>query len=101
MGATDEVWTGFIFCVSSIAIWNLVTFERHLSFQLHGFGPELKFLSAKIIVSLAFLQETLLKFLCSNNKEWKLFQQNLAYATLMSIEILLVAWLQHLAWNPG
>lgn len=99
MGATDAVWQGFTFCVSSIAIWNLVTFESHLSQQLHGFKPKLKFLSAKIIVSLAFLQEIVLKIVC-HGKDWRPYQVNLAYASLMSVEILFVAILQYLAWKP-
>jgi len=102
LGDIDGVVEGFVLCVSSIAIWNLITFESHLHDALSGFSPFLKFLSAKIIVSLAFLQEIAL--ICIgrlvHSAQWLQPQHMLAYASLMSVEILLVAVLQYYAWRP-
>jgi len=95
--------SGFTLCVSSIAIWNLVTFERHLKDPLHDFAPMLKFLSAKVIVSLAFMQEIGLDIIGKfvRDTSWSSFQHKLGYSSLMSVEILFVAILQYQAWRPA
>jgi len=103
LGDVDSFFEGFTLCVSSIAIWNLVTFEHYLTDVLEEFEPKLKFWSAKIIVSLAFIQSIVIGQLAQfmpKDSDYLYYQQQLAYACLMCIEMLPVALLQLPAWNP-
>jgi len=94
---------GFVFSTSTIAILNLVTFEKHMHRLLEGFQPKLKFLSAKIIVSLAFIQQIVLAQASNVLPGGGFFleeQQDLLYASLMCLEMPVIALLTYAAWRP-
>eukprot|EP00747_Dinoflagellata_sp_TGD_P103178 gnl/TRDRNA2_/TRDRNA2_168880_c0_seq1.p1 gnl/TRDRNA2_/TRDRNA2_168880_c0~~gnl/TRDRNA2_/TRDRNA2_168880_c0_seq1.p1 ORF type:complete len:593 (-),score=94.17 gnl/TRDRNA2_/TRDRNA2_168880_c0_seq1:182-1894(-) len=102
----EQCFTGFTFCVSTIAIYNLITFEEHMKDMLDGFSPRLKFMSAKIIVSLAFIQSILISLFSRLFPDSALqkypdsYQKQLCYAALMCVEMVPVALLQYVAWSP-
>jgi len=94
---------GFVFSSSTIALWDLITFERHMHDMLVGFQPRLKFLSAKLIVSFAFFQEIAVKLVSDLIPADKAFleqQQDLFYASLMCLEMPVMAVLAYAAWRP-
>ena len=104
LGDVDAMLTGFNLCVSSIAIWNLIIFEHYLNNLLQGFSPKLKFWSAKIIVSLAFIQGLAVNVagnLLPLDDYYQQHQRSLVYAALICIEMLPVALLQYAAWTPS
>ncbi|CAE7741375.1 unnamed protein product [Symbiodinium sp. CCMP2456] len=94
--------TGAGLVASSAAISNVVTVEHSLETYLHDFRPSAKFWSAKVLVSIAFLQQTILSilshFLGAGFTE---LQQNLLYSSLICYEVLLVSFFHMYAWRTS
>jgi hypothetical protein len=80
---------------SSIAIMNIIAVETKFHKELEAFKPFLKFWSAKILVSIAFLQSILLIPL---QNVWSSTQANLFYSAMLCYECLIVALMHQCAW---
>merc|ERR1711871_664881 len=94
---------GAQFLASCTALYNLVQFEVSFEEQLHPFRPTWKFWGTKILVSITFFQQLVLSY-CKNWLPAHLAptepQNNLLHSTLLSLELVCVALLHNLAWNP-
>ena len=85
--------TGAGLVASSAAISNVITVEHSLETYLHDFRPSAKFWSAKVLVSIAFLQQTILSILSHFlGAGFTDLQQNLLYSSLICYEVLLVSF---------
>jgi len=95
----ERFFSGAGFTASSIAIYNMFTFEHSLEPFLMGFKPRLKFLTVKLLLSLAFIQDFVIQvashLLLGLSRE----QRQLLYSSLICIEVLVIACLQVPAWN--
>jgi hypothetical protein len=95
----DRFFSGAGFTASSIAIYNIFTFEHNLEPFLDGFRPRLKFLGVKLLVSLAFIQDVALQTATDLFLPLSKEQRQLLYASLICVEVFLIACMQVPAWN--
>eukprot|EP00929_Paragymnodinium_shiwhaense_P009740 TRINITY_DN11402_c0_g1_i2.p1 TRINITY_DN11402_c0_g1~~TRINITY_DN11402_c0_g1_i2.p1 ORF type:complete len:635 (+),score=124.05 TRINITY_DN11402_c0_g1_i2:82-1986(+) len=95
---------GAAFLASSLAIYNLIVLEHRLRdiLERDQFKPFEKFLSVKIMVSIAFFQDIFLKIISSWLYKGKFshVQLNLCYSCLICAELLLIVALVFFAWKP-
>lgn len=84
------------FLASSLAIMNVVKIELGFHHELTLFSPGLKFLSTKVLVSLAFMQSLILSVPPFSG--WSPTGQNMFYASLLCVECFFVALLHVKAW---
>merc|ERR1712118_197315 len=90
---------GMGFISSSAAIHSMVILERSIGHRyLHGYNAGMKFMSAKVLVSLAFLQwlvNDLLSFFSLLSET----RQKLLYASTMCFECFLISIFHLTAWS--
>jgi hypothetical protein len=85
---------------SAVAIQNILTVEHAFGEKfLNLFSPSKKFWSAKVLVSLAFMQ-TLLLFAPPFNM-WSETKQNIFYSSLICIECFFISLFHLAAWHHG
>jgi len=98
---TDYV-SGAAFLASCLAIYNIVVFEHNLKEILSKdrFRPFEKFLSVKIMVSIAFFQDAALSILLGSVLNYHTVQINLCYASLICCEVLALSVIVLAAWKP-
>lgn len=91
---------GAAFVVSSQALYNIVVFETSLERWLEQFEPKWKFVGAKILVSIAFLQTFILQLVLVDLLGiLSVEQQKLAYSSLITIQCFPIALLHAKAWD--
>jgi len=96
----DGYTVGAGFLASTLAIYNIISFEHNLEHYLKDFQPTWKFWGAKVLVSLAFMQnKIIITMLVDWIKYYSLTQGQLFYSSLMCIECVFVALLHMYAWN--
>jgi hypothetical protein len=93
---------GAMFLASTLAIYNLVVFEHKLKDILKGemFLPFEKFLSVKILVSIAFFQTAGLDFALGKFFNYTEMETKLANVCLLSFEVFPISVLVLIAWRP-
>jgi len=94
------IFYGANFATSSIAIYNLFSFERKLHAALKNFNPDWKFWSMKIPVSLAFFELIVLNLTAPLTGLTE-SQRNLVDATSKAYFMVLVAALNTYAWRTS
>jgi len=83
---------------SAVAIQNIITVEHTFGHKfLTMFHPSRKFWSAKVLVSLAFMQTCLLYLPPFNS--WSVTSQNLFYSSMICCECFFISLFHLLAWN--
>lgn len=83
---------------SAVAIQNIITVEHTFGHKfLHMFHPSRKFWSAKVLVSLAFMQTCLL--MLPPFSSWSQTQQNLFYSAMICCECFFISLFHLMAWN--
>jgi len=94
---------GAAFFASTLAIYNIIIFERKLGeFLTTGdFKPMEKFLGVKVLVSIAFLQSYGLQLLMGNVAGYSKYQVDLCYTSLICLEVLPLSILVLFAWKPS
>jgi len=94
--------SGAAFLASCLAIYNIVVFEHNLKEILSKdrFRPFEKFLSVKIMVSIAFFQDAALSILLGSVLNYHMVQINLCYASLICCEVLALSVIVFAAWRP-
>jgi len=100
LGDGSACFTGVSLCLSIMAIWNLILFEKYVSDILTL--SKLKFWSGKLVVSLAYVQHFVIRgvgSLMRRDAPHIYYHQQLVYACLMCIEMLPLALLQLVAWD--
>jgi hypothetical protein len=107
LGSLPAQLSGAGFIASSVAIANIFRVETKFHEELHNFKPRPKFLSIKVIVSIAFIQQKALNLLGTDSMmgvtimgDAKLseIQIDLLYCSLLCYEVLGVAVLHLIAW---
>lgn len=91
---------GMDFATSTIAIFNLITFEQQLKPYLGSFSPSLKFWSMKIPITLAFSQVIILRAL----QPWTEMTDSdveILDAVSKGYCMVAVAFLNIFAWGPN
>jgi len=82
---------------SCAAIQNIITIEHSFGEKFLGsFSPNKKFWSAKVLVSIAFIQTLLLDLPPFN--AWPKTKQNLLYSSMICFECFLIALFHCIAW---
>jgi len=86
------------FVTSLAALQNLVVIEQAYGHTLlHGYKPIKKFWSAKVLVSLVFIQK--IGLACPPFRDWPEAKQHLVYSSLMCFECFLIALFHIVAWQ--
>eukprot|EP00928_Gymnodinium_smaydae_P042681 TRINITY_DN28705_c0_g1_i1.p1 TRINITY_DN28705_c0_g1~~TRINITY_DN28705_c0_g1_i1.p1 ORF type:complete len:547 (-),score=70.68 TRINITY_DN28705_c0_g1_i1:169-1809(-) len=93
---------GAAFLASTLAIYNLVVFEHKLDVILRkeNFRPFLKFLTVKVLVSIAFFQNYILSVVMQTFLQSPDVQIKLCYACLICFEVLPIGLVVYYAWRP-
>jgi len=93
---------GAAFLASTLAIYNLVVFERRLKdiLKRENFKPFQKFLGVKALVSIAFFQKFVLQVVLQSFGHFTDFQSDLCYSCLISMEVLPMSLTMYFAWRP-
>merc|ERR1712203_899221 len=83
---------------SAVAIQNIITVEHTFGHKfLSMFNPSRKFWSAKVLVSLAFMQTCLL--MLPPFSSWSVTMQNLFYSSAICAECFVISLFHLMAWN--
>eukprot|EP00401_Gymnodinium_catenatum_P074139 CAMPEP_0117496878 /NCGR_PEP_ID=MMETSP0784-20121206/20887_1 /TAXON_ID=39447 /ORGANISM="" /LENGTH=582 /DNA_ID=CAMNT_0005291869 /DNA_START=1 /DNA_END=1749 /DNA_ORIENTATION=+ len=93
---------GAAFLASTLAIYNLVVFEHRLKDILRRemFKPEWKFITVKIMVSIAFMQDWVLNVVMGSMCSYSDVQISICYACLICFEVLPISLMVFFAWMP-
>jgi len=93
---------GACFLASTLAILNIIVFEHNLNdiLKREHFNPYLKFLSVKLLVSIAFFQYYGFDIVMVVLLGYSTVQFRLAYACLICLEVLPLGILIFVAWRP-
>merc|ERR1712032_853128 len=93
-----NIFTGMGTIASFAAIENIIVVEHSFGETfLRAFSPARKFWSAKVLVSLSFMQKSLL--LCPPFSSWTETKQNLLFSSLITFECFLIAFFHFIAWR--
>jgi len=93
----DAAIYGAGFVTSFAALQNIVVIERaYGETLLHGYKPMQKFWSAKVLVSLVFIQKIILS--CPPFNSWSEAKQHLLYSAVMCFECFGIALFHIIAW---
>jgi len=93
---------GAAFLASTLAIYNLVTFEHNMKDILGkgSFRPFEKFLGVKVLVSIAFFQDFGVSVIMGSLYKFSQVQMNLCYSALICCEVLPLSLFLLVAWRP-
>merc|ERR1712228_471387 len=96
--AIGNVFTGMGTIASFAAIENIIVVEHAFGETfLSAFSPARKFWSAKVLVSLSFMQKIVLS--CPPFLYWSETKQNLLFSSVICFECFLIAIFHMLAWQ--
>mmetsp|Transcript_42816 Transcript_42816/g.71208 ORF Transcript_42816/g.71208 Transcript_42816/m.71208 type:complete len:427 (+) Transcript_42816:60-1340(+) len=90
--------SGFGFAASWAAIGNILTVEKDFHDYLQGFNPKVKFWGTKVLVTLAFVQSTLLA-ITPPFSSWGKNYCNLFYSSVLCFQCCILSLLHMHAWN--